>query len=450
MTPKNKLQVIPEAGWLRRYVDLYTPMSEAPAEAHYAAGLALLSACVGWRGHIRWNRSPEPLTVWVILEGQSAAARKTTSSGTAMSLARKVASAYTSGQPVDPDDPIEPPIRARRVSHTSDRGLIELVAPRDNQQRDQWENQYPPGTIIEWDEFGAVLGRPGDTKGSDWLGRVQARLMEMYGGRHGGIQTGATKLPEGRCAVSLIGTMTRRELEDRVSSGLLETGFMGRFVLIPFSGRTQILSRPPKWTADHEDRERELAFFLTRLLATKTEFGQAFDRLTTKAGEQWDDWYRDRSERLEQRADKSGDREDAALYSAFNRLQTTAMKVAATLAISEWEPGTSLEQVEIHPRHITSGTSLAEYALHEVHSLLTVDHANPTSEYQRKVKQYVERLNGDGPTTMRTLFKSIRTPLKVEERRRAIWALHPEELYVETIHENQHNESTLVGPPKGD
>lgn len=412
------MRMIPQEGFLRRYVDLHAPLSEAPEEAHFAAALALLSAAVGWKAWIQWGGSPEPLTLWVVLEGQSAAARKTTTSGTALSLARR---AQTQRPGVDPC------LVTHRVSHISDAGLIELIAPKDKEQGERWEAEPPPGTLLEWDEFGAVLGRPGDIKGSDWIGRLQARLMEVYGGRHGGIKTRASQLPAGRCAVALIATMTRRELEQRVSSGLLETGFMGRFVLIPFHGRTRVISRPPAWGDQENAASEELAVWLARLADNPAPFGHVFDRLTTQAGGVWDDWYVTRSRELEARADLTGDPEDAALFSAFNRLQTTAMKVAGLMCLQEWDGVQPLATLRVEPRHINSGVGLAEHALEEVRSLLACDQTSPEGEWQRKVVEVLRKRNGHGPIGIRELIGDVRARgVSYSRKKSLLLDLHPE------------------------
>lgn len=428
--------LVPPTGWLRRYVDLHAPLSEAPAEAHLASALALLSAAVGWKGWIQWGRTPEPLTMWVILEGQSAAARKTTTSGTALALARAV-----------PQPDGDPRLVTQRISHVSDRGLIEMVAPRDEEQAKTWDNTHtpPPGIIAEWDEFGMVLGRPGDVKAADWLGRVQARMMEIYGGRHGGIQTAIGKTPGARCALAVIATMTRKEIEQRVSTGLLETGFMGRFVLIPFQGRTQVLSRPPAWGQHHHHQHAELLSWLGELIATAGVFGHAFDRLTPQAGQAWDDWYITRSTELERQADRTNDPDDAAIYSAFNRLQTTAMKVAAVLAISEWEAGSPLEGVRITEDHVAYGTRLAEYALAEVRSLLASDQDTPETAFQAKVVDYVRELNGSGPITLRELLQRVRgRGLGYKQKKDLVWNLNPEVLDVRVEKRGKTRQEAVV------
>ncbi len=429
--------VIPPDGWLRRYVDLHAPLSEAPPEAHFASALALLSAAVGWKGTIQWGRTPEPLTLWVILEGQSAAARKTTTSGTALALARHVAAAATG----------DPRLVAHRISHISDRGLIELVAPKDADQAREWDSDAtpPPGVIAEWDEFGGVLGRPGDMKAADWLGRVQARMMEIYGGRHGGIQTAVGKTPGSRCALAIIATMTRKEIEQRVSTGLLETGFMGRFVLIPFQGRTQVLSRPPVWGQHHHHAYQALAAWLGALIDAPGRFGHAFDRLTPAAGDVWDDWYTRRSRELEDRADQTGNPDDAAMYSAFNRLQTTAMKAAAVLAISGWEPGQRLDAVPITEHHVHHGTGIAEHALAEVASLLASNTSGGShGDFQERVVAFMERRNGDGPITMRELLQRVRgRGLTYRQRKDLVWALSPEILAFREVERGTTRQKTI-------
>ena len=115
--------LMPKGGWVRRYCALYTPLSEAPAEAHLATSLAVLSAAIGWRAYIRWGESSEPCNLFVMLEGGSATAKKTTTARTGSGLVRHA----MKGLPSDAD----PCLQVRSISHTSRRGLIELVGTAD-------------------------------------------------------------------------------------------------------------------------------------------------------------------------------------------------------------------------------------------------------------------------------------------------------------------------------
>jgi hypothetical protein len=429
---------IPAEGWIKRYVDLYTPLSESPPEAHFATAMALLSAAVGHRAVVRWGRSCEPCTVWAVLEGRSAVARKTTTSETAMAVASRAF-----------DHEGERLVIARRLGHTSDRGLIEMVAPKDAEQAKSWEEGHgqPPGVFAAWDEFGAALGRPGDVKGSDWIGRIQTTLMSMYGGRHGGIQTGANKLPGGRCALSIVATMTRAELEQRVSAGLLKSGFMGRFVLVPFGGRHQVLPRPPEFTPAMVDEEGQLSLFL-RAVAESNAIGDVFGLLTPDAAYHFDQWYITRSVELEKRAELTQTEEDVAISSVFFRLQTTAMKVAALVAISnrmgDLVKSNPLPGTKIQVTDMEIGIGLAEFALAEVKSLLETDEMSVERIFQQKVLKKLEERNGAGPMTMRELLSGIRSPMTYRQKKFAVWALHPEELHCEEVDKHGKTERVLV------
>lgn len=429
---------MPASGWIKRYVDLYTPLSESPPEAHFASAIALLSAAVGHRAVVRWGRSSEPCTVWAVLEGRSAVARKTTTSETAMAVAARAF-----------DYEGERLVLARRLGHTSDRGLIEMVAPKDAEQAKSWEEGHgqPPGVFAAWDEFGAALGRPGDVKGSDWIGRIQTTLMSMYGGKHAGIQTGAHKLPGGRCALAIVATMTRAELEQRVSTGLLKSGFMGRFVLIPFGGRHQVLPRPPLFTQAMFDEEGHLALFL-RAVAESNSIGDVFGLLAPDAAERFDDWYTTRSLELEKRAEMTQNEDDAAVSSVFFRLQTTAIKVAALVAISQRMgdlvkanplPGTKIQVADMD-----IGIGLAEFALAEVKSLIETDELSVERQFQQKVIKKLEERNGAGPISMRELLSNIRSPMTYRQKKFAVWALHPEEIHCEELDKHGKNERVLV------
>jgi hypothetical protein len=380
---------MPERGFLRDYCDLYAPLGEAPREAHLAVAMAILSAAIGWRARLQWGESSEPCNLFILLQGRSATAKKTTTAKTGAGLVRHA-------EKMAEEEHIDGlPIKVRSMSHTSRRGLIELIAPKDADEAKAWENGYPPGVILDWDEFGMILGNPGELKGSDYIGQIRTALMEIYGGRHGGIQIGALKLPASRCSVAILATMTRQELEQRVSSGLLRDGFMGRFVMMPHPGRQRYAAVPPPWEPRHAVQRDKLARFIIRVCLTKQEIGDVFRRLTPAALEMRKDWYERRMSQLDLDA-KIGGEVEAALVDAMGRLQTTAMKVAAVAAVAEMEPDEDLGEVQIDCNHIEYGVALAEHALAEIKAL-TGEGGPPLDRYRMKVRGYLASRNGHGP-----------------------------------------------------
>lgn len=398
----DKTKLIPEKGWLHEYVDLYTPLSEAPAEAHLATALAVMSAALGWRAYIRWGESSEPCTLFIMLEGGSATAKKTTTARTGASLVRHALKLMEEQREIGD----RPPLQVRSISHTSRRGLLELVGTDDSELAQAWEHGYPPGILLDWDEFGTVLGRPGEVKGSGQMGDIRAGLMEMYGGRHGGIQIGALKLKPSRCAVAILATMTRKELEQRLSSGLLRDGFMGRFVMVPHPGRQRYLAIPPPWKSEDSARRDRLAQFIGRVCVSKQEMGDVFRRMSPPALEMRREWYNATMRRLDMEAENGGD-SAAAQLDAMGRLQTTAMKVAAVAAVCEMEADEDLGTVLIESRHVEYGIAMAEHALTEVNSLAD-ESGHELDRYGKKVLAYLGTLNGHGPINRSMLLDKVR------------------------------------------
>lgn len=398
-TVPDSSPLMPKQGWIRRYIDLYTPMSEAPAEAHMATALAVLSAAIGWRAYIRWGESAEPCNLFVMLEGGSATAKKTTTARTGAAIVRHAMKGMPEG--------VDRSLRVRSISHTSRRGLIELVGTADEAKATLWETIPPPGLLLDWDEFGAVLGRPGDVKGADWLGQVRATLMEIYGGRHGGIQTGEMKFRPSRCAVSVLATMTRQELEQRMSMGLLRDGFLGRFVMVPHPGRRTYLSEPPEWTGIDSQVRDALASELRDVAGSTRELGSIFGRMTKDAREMRAHWYETRMRELDAAADAGGEVE-VAMSDAMGRLQSTAAKVSAVLAVSERESGQELDTVRIDWPHVEQGIAFAELAMSEVGALAGQGAGMPSDRYGRKVIEYLARRNGAGPVSRKQLMDTVR------------------------------------------
>lgn len=407
--------LMPKAGWVRRYCDLYTPLSEAPAEAHLATSLAVLSAAIGWRAYIRWGESAEPCNLFVMLEGGSATAKKTTTTRTGSALVRHAMSAMPDGQ--------DPPLMVRSVSHTSRRGLLELVGTADEAKARGWEVSPPPGVLLDWDEFGAILGRPGDVKGSDYLGQIRATLMELYGGRHGGIQTGELKFRPARCAVSVLATMTRQELEQRVSTGLLRDGFMGRFVMIPHPGRKVYLSEPPAWTSRDAQERDALAAFLRRVASSSHELGSIFGRMTEDARECRREWYERRMRELDRAADEGGEAEQA-MADVMGRLQTTAAKVSGVLAVASMAEDEDLSMVRVEAADVQAGIAFAEHALAEVSSLAVSGGGMPSDRYAVRVLDWLRR-NGAGPVPRKVLLDTVKADgLDAKRRWEVVEGLH--------------------------
>ena len=436
--------LMPDDGWIRRYVDLYEPLSEATAEAHMATALAVLSAAIGWRAFIRWGESSEPCTLYVILEGESAIARKTTTMRTGSTLVRKAMEGVPNMVGA------RPPLSTRGLSHTSRRGLLEMVSPPDEEAAKAWDDVPPPGLLVEFDEIGALLGRPGDVKGQDWLGATRLALMEFTSGRHGGLQTGGDKMRPGRCSVSLLGTITRQELEQRVSHGLLRDGFLGRFVLIPHPGRRRYLAEPPEWTSLDSIRRDELATFLRRVATSKQEIGSVFRRMTNDARQLRSTWYDERMRYLDARAAEGSD-VDIALSDAMGRLQTTAVKIAAVMAVSRMDPAEDLGEVRIDVQDVEKGIAFAEHALSEIADLAGCGGGMPADRYAEQVVAYLARRNGHGPVTRARLMDAVRMDgMDATQRWRVCERLHEEGRIEIEIEPTATRPRMVVSMPRGE
>lgn len=414
--------LVPEQGLLRSWVELYGPQSEAPDEAHLGTAIATVSALIGWKAHIRWGENSEPITLNIILEGASASARKTTTAGSAASLARSL--------PKRADE--TPTLAVESISHTSGRGLLELVAANDDEQAETWEDDPPPGHLFIWDEFGSILGRPEDMKGSGWEGGIRSTVMLLTNGRHGGVQTGAAKRPGGRCAVSILATMTRYELEQRVTSGLLSDGFMGRFLLIPHNGRARLLPEPPAWTPLMLKQRASIQEWLTKLATSTVDLGNAFTMQTPEARQCRAEWYESWVLRLEAGATNGDAEMGGAVLSAFARLQTLAMKMAVIAAVCEWDGKSNLKDVRIERHQMEYAQRLAELALTEIVDLGEKGGATRKDEYGEKVLGYLGRY--PKPVMKHILMKNVRhCGLDWGTRWGIIKGLHPEVLTVEAI-----------------
>lgn len=410
--------LIPESGILRMWCDLYEPKSEAPVEGHLGAAISLLSAAIGYKAPLTFVRNTEPCTVNIILEGQSALGRKTTTANTARELARRA---------VDPSAD-DPGLLVHQIGHTSDAGLLELIAPKDEAQARKWDTITPPGHLLVWDEFGSLLGDPGQNrKGGDWLGRVRTTILNVSNGWHSGSKTRSSPLTASRCSVSILATMTREELEQRVSTGLLHDGFLGRFALIRMTQNGKLLPIPPQFTPKDLHDERSIIEWLQRLAFRREAWGDPFTLLTPDAVTLRTDWYTEHRTRLVNDDDDLADAQAAA----FGRIQALAMKVATVHAVSQIDDPSD-GTLRIEAESVAYGQAIADLCLDEITSLAAL--SGPTADqYQGKIISYLERHSGTESATKRDLMRHVKfRGLDQKQRWAIVEQMHPDPILIET------------------
>lgn len=412
--------LLPSHGILRQWSDLYAPKSEAPIEGHLGAAIALISAAIGYKAPLTFVRNTEPCTVNIILEGASALGRKTTTANTAREVARRA---------VDPtmDDP---GLLVHQVGHTSDAGLLELVAPKDEAQARRWDTITPPGHLLCWDEFGSMLGDPGQNrKGGDWQGRTRTTIMGLTNGWHAGSKTRSNPLNASRCSIAILATMTREELEQRVSTGLLHDGFLGRFALIPMTQNGKLLAVPPTFSAADLHIEQAIVEWLRRLAFRREPWDDPFTLMTPSAVQLRTEWYTNHHERLYEELD---DDLAAAQASAFGRLQSLAMKVATVHAVSRIDDP-STDNLVLDEEAVDYGQRIADFCLTEIATLAAL--SGPTADqYQAKVVTYLSRLQKDEWATKRDLLRHVKyRNLDSQQRWRIVEGMHPDVVVIEEL-----------------
>ena len=392
--------LLPPKGVIRDWVQLHRDLSEAPEEAHLGTAIATLSAGVAWKAPLEWaGGSQEPCTVSVILEGMSATAKKTTTAN----IARRLVGSATH----DMDEELKT-IHVHMVSHTSGRGILELVAAKNEEQAREWDTGAPPGHLIVWDEFGSMLGDPGQQrKGGDWQGQIRTTLLQVTNGWHGGSKTGALKLPASRVAVSVLGTMTRVELEQRVDTGILQDGFLGRFMLLPQASEPRYLPRPPTMTSEQVRAREEIEDWLKALATRRMAFGDPFQLLTPAACDRRDQWYLGRRFELEDAcAEDPTDQVAYAMLAAFGRLQATQMKLAMLQAVAELSPRELVTQTpEITPEHLDWAERIVDLSMQEMGDLARSGKPALADLYREKVAAYLKREGNErGEVTRKQLM----------------------------------------------
>lgn len=390
--------LIPETGWIHDFVSAYQDVVEAPPEALAGMAYTLLSTAVGWRSHLQWADSREPLTLFTVLVGGSASAHKTTILRIGAGIAKDANTLYREMVGAEEGD-----IDLCKVvsgGHTSQAGLLSKIAPETQEIADQWDRELPPGILVEWDELGDLVV---DRGGYSFLSETRQMLLRLYGGFQPGSATLANPIPASRCAVSLVGTITTDEWQERLSVGAVTGGMMGRMFAIP-------TGKAPKWhprptQVDVTARNR-LVDWLASLGANHQKHFGAFG-FTKDAGEFWDNWYIEHKDSIEA-LNEMDPVVAKARGTIFNRYQAIAQKFAGLYAISQWDmnPRTAPRPIADLDA-IRSACEYTDLALEQT-SRIAVDVLEEADErFTRKVLESLTEQHGK-PMLITDLQKKVR------------------------------------------
>lgn len=346
---------IPERGLIRDVVDLFSDRTEVPDETLALCMLATMSAVTGWNRSLKWGESPEPAVLYAMIIGKSASAKKSTGMRTVSALWKEagvdvgLTGQHTSGRALleaaiggidvfrlkekEVPEAINVPRMAGDDQEDHKRRQDEYDAARlavqeDNQRIEDLKTQKlenPPSIVLEWDEFGTMLNVQGR-----WQEDTRVQLLQMYNGRHSGIQTSGrdgVKVPGGKTSMSLIGTMTMDDLCRSLNMGQVADGLIGRILFSPPGIRKPPRPKPPEEDQEYLDRRYEIcqsiAAFAERV---KVRAYSAYSGWSEGADEVYNSWYVREHKRTQ----------DIGLEEAmFARGASIVVKIASLLAAAE-------------------------------------------------------------------------------------------------------------------
>lgn len=320
------------SGLLDRWCRIMSEGSESPPGAFLPSGLALLSATIGPRMTLTWgNTHQERMNLWVLNVGASALDRKTSGlSG----LRNAIKWAVEAGDDL---------IRMHNAHRISDAGLVTAldVVSRDTEKARKTDAEHaevhrpvPVSWVVLFNEVASIW--TDDT--ASWVAEAQRALLSIYDGQLAST-TKASSVPPQDCFVTAIGNIPPGVLRDQTTLGMLQSGFVGRWLVIPTPPPERIVSFPP--TPNGHDPLNPLRVDVSRLMRlARAQDNVVVNGLWTREAKRVrHEWYEKHYHTNRKRAD--GDPLALGTGELFGRLQATAIKVATLLAV-----GRTLEGLE--------------------------------------------------------------------------------------------------------
>lgn len=338
------------AGFLTEWCETFAEGTEAAPAAFLGPGLVAVAGLVGPRLSIRWGPvHRERCNLWVVNVGQSALARKTTGMSTVRWAARLAeqelgdgmrwygAKRLSDAQMAVDFDVVSADTAAARTAEKA----AAAAEDREPLEVGPITRAVPVAWVLALNELASLWGEGL----RDWIAATQAFLLQLFDGELSS-NTRQTSVPAQETFVAALGNLPPAELADRTTLGLIGSGFVGRWLLLPSPGPVRPISFPAlnghdplRWLGD---RVRHLA-----RLAQGAERGLDVRALwTPEALEVRDVWYCGDWE-LHNGHD-GRDREENADAELWGRLQATAVKLSTLLAVArQAERVTRLEDVRV-------------------------------------------------------------------------------------------------------
>lgn len=399
-------------GFLERWCRTLAESSESPPGAFLPTGLALLSAIAGPRLVMRWGVAHEErMNLWILNVGMSALARKTSGLSGLRSAVRWIR---------DTDDLV----RLLPVSRISDAGLVSSldVVTEDTARAAKDAEEFPTGpknkhtapevepvvrpVPLSWIATFNEIAPIWMEDGAGWAMDAQRTMLAIYDGQLSST-TKATSVPSQECFVTAIGNIPPGVLKEKTTLGMLSSGFVGRWLVVPTPAPTEIVSFPMPNGSDPLYRLREEIEHLHHMAkrgGTRIVVNDLWTDDAKLMRHEWYAGYRATYEHL-----SPDDPFAVAAAELFGRLQATAVKVATLIAVARQADAINhFSELRVNCDDVAWASQVIDASIVYVTDTLRDAGAESTSvggKVEGRILRYLERVGATGPESACTVTK---------------------------------------------
>jgi len=417
-------------GFLKEWCSAHSQGTEQTPDAFLASGLALMSAVLGPRLLLRWsNTYEERANLWIMVAARSALGGKTTTSNALrwgidrakQTLGRDQVRRMPIDRFSDADIVHELDVigQDRMAAEAAEKRLAKAEGRETNEVYVE-ERDPPVGFVIVVNELAQLWG--GDIpKHHD---QAKTTLLSVYDGIVSS-NTRATKVEPQACCVSAIGNIPLSELERRTEIATLRSGFAGRWFMLPLPDPVKHIATP-RVTGDaaltkiehNVDRMCEMAKDApARIQVIEQMLPEGSD-----ADIERDRWYTEARTRF--LAERSEDELDQAGQELFQRLQSTALKLATYSAISrELEHAHNIQSITITKADVLWGQVIVDNSREALVSAVRPTIGTVEDKIIAALKNGLDATSRDKACTVRDLRRKVAKGMRSPDFMRVCSAL---------------------------